>query len=214
MYDIDPASSSREFLARDHLRETGRHLSLRQASQGELSSFESDRQNGACGGRIEANGSAHLRVPKVRAVQWSRPRALDQTHKAVLTLLRHLVPAALQHQHRGIAGDGGRGGAACESRLCANTSFEILGERRHVLIAGTGCLGVDPLASAKGHGEYEAVEHCSDRSGGTIRAAPSLIRGWSGLVVVGVHHAPVFSWSASKSRGSPNGANLVRNGPS
>jgi len=54
-----------------------------------------------------------------------------------------------------------------------------------------------PLACAKSHGEYEAAEHCSRRSGGTISGAPSPIRGWSDLVMVGVHHAPVFSGVAS-----------------
>src|ERR1700729_685954 len=74
---------SRDFFFRDHLFKASNDLRFRQTSQNHLSPLEGKWHYRARGGRIEANRTAHLRIPELREIELRHPRSLHETHEAI-----------------------------------------------------------------------------------------------------------------------------------
>src|SRR5258708_14209608 len=78
------------------------YLSFGLSSQYPFRFLDDEWSIGSCGGRVEADGSTQLGIPKLRILNSSGPRALHHAHETVLALDRALVTMPSEHQALGI----------------------------------------------------------------------------------------------------------------
>src|ERR1700756_1076387 len=74
-------------------------LRFGKSSQYQLGPLVSERQDGSCGRRIEADRTSHLGIPKPGEVEWGHPRSFDDTHETILPFDRSFVATAPENHN-------------------------------------------------------------------------------------------------------------------
>ena len=131
------------------------HFRFGFSRQDQLGLFDDEWKVGPYGGRVEADGSTQLGIPKDRIVDSSGPGSLHDTHETVLTFHGGFVTVPSKDQNLGIARDGFRRRAPRQRYLCIAIRHHVLLNRSHARIRRFGVLRLPRPRAAQHDCQHE-----------------------------------------------------------